>query len=139
MFTALHSKRNRPYRHTLVLVLLVSWISLTLSATCTMPLISAAMPEHMQGCAETTATDSLHRQDPAMQDCSLKPCLSSQTQSFPDFSRLPKLDLPVFILCLMAAFWSLFLNYPPVQFHRFVDPPPDRQVLLFYRFCKLLN
>ncbi|SJM90964.1 hypothetical protein [Crenothrix polyspora] len=144
MITALHSKRNRPYLHTLVFVLLVSWISFAISATCTMSMPSAlsAMPEHMQGCSDLGTLEYSHHQDHAAKsvpDCTLKPCLESQTSSFPDFNRLANPELPVFILGLIWTFWCLFLTYPPLQVPRKTDPPLGRRVLLIYRFCRLLN
>ncbi len=145
MITALHFKRNRSYLHTLVFVLLVSWISLTISATCTMPMPSVvkAMSEHMPGCSESGMAGHSPHQDPApkaMQNCSFKPCLDSQTHSLPDFNHLTKLDLPVFILCLIGTFFCLFLSYPPTKAPlRKADPPLGRRILLIYRFCTLLN
>jgi len=139
VLTALHLKRNRPYLHTLVFVLLVSWISLTISATCTMPMPSVltAMPDHMQGCSESGAPKHTSK---TMQDCTFKPCLDSQTHSFPDFHRLTKPDLPVFILSLIGTFFCLFLSYPPTKVPlRKADPPLGRRILLIYRFCTLLN
>lgn len=139
MITALRLKRNRPYLHMLVFVLLVSWISLAISATCTMPMFSAltAMPEHMPGCSDSGAPKHTSKD---MQDCTLKPCLDSQTHSFPDFNRLAKPDLPVLILGLFWTFCCLFLSYPTTQVPRKkTDPPLGRRVLLIYRFCTLLN
>ncbi len=142
MIIALHSKRNRPYLHTLVFVLLVSWISLTISATCTMPLVLVTTSDHMQGCSESGASDHLHQQDnasKAMQDCSFNPCLDSQPDSFTDFNRLTKPELPVFILSFIWTFWCLFLIYPPIKVPRKTEPPLGRRILLIYRFCTLLN
>jgi hypothetical protein len=139
---ALHSKRNRPYLHILVFVLLVSWISLTISATCTMPLVLMTTSIHMPGCPESSATEQSHLKDhasKAMQDCSFKPCLDSQNNSFTDFNRLTKPDLPVFILSLVWTFYCLFLTYPPIKVPRKTDPPLGRRILLIYRFCTLLN
>lgn len=138
MITALHSKRHRPYLHTLVYVLLVSWISLAISATCTMPMPSAlkAMPDHTPGCPDSGTPGQSPK---AMQDCSLKPCLDSQTDSFPDFNRLAKPDLPVLILGLIGAIFCLFLSYPPTRTPRKADPPRRRRILLIYWFCTLLN
>jgi hypothetical protein len=145
VITALQAKRNRPYRHTLVFVLLLSWISLILSATCSMPMPSVltAMPEHMPGCSDSGVAGYSHHQDhtaKAMQNCSFKPCLDSQTHSFPDFNRLAKPDLPVFILSLIWTSWYLFLSYPPTKIppHK-ADPPLGRRILLIYQFCTLLN
>jgi len=122
----------------LVFALLVSWISLAISATCTMPMPSAlsAMPDHMPGCPDSGTPEQTPK---AMQDCTLKPCLDSQTHSFPDFNRLTKPDLLVFILCLIWTFCCSFLSYPPIRVPHKTDPPLGRRVLLIYRFCKLLN
>jgi len=139
---ALHSKRNRPYLHTLVFVLLVSWISLTISATCTMPSVSMASADHSQGCSEPHVSAHLHHQDhdsKTMQDCSLKSCLDSKPDSFTDFNRLAKPDLPVFILSFIWTFWCLLQIYSPIKVPLKTDPPLGRRVLLIYRFCTLLN
>lgn len=142
MITVLHSKRNRPYLHTLVFVLLVSWISLTISATCTMPLVLMTTPDYMPGCPESGAPEQSHLKDhasKAMQDCSFKPCLDSQSDSFTDFNRVTKPNLPVFILSFVWTFCCLFITYPPVKVPRKADPPLGRRILLIYRFCTLLN
>jgi len=138
MVKAIHSKRNRPYLQLLLCLLLISWISLTLSVTCTMPSVPVAMAE-MAGCTETVGTEHSHHDHKAIQDCTLKPCYSSQSDTFPEFSRLSNPEMPVFILCLIGLFWSLFLHFPPALILRIPDPPLGRQVLLIYRFCKLLN
>jgi hypothetical protein len=140
MVAALHLKRNRPYRHILMVILLLSWISLTISATCTMPLVMAT-PDPMPGCVDTDSAVHSHHQDhdhTTMQDCSFKPCLSSSTDTFSDFNRLQP-ELPVFILYLVWTFWTVFLYHPltPILFNE--DPPVGRRVQLIYRFCKLLN
>ncbi len=142
MIAALHSKRNRPYLHTLVFVLLVSWIFLTISATCTMPPVFNTTIDHRQGCTESGVSVHFQHQDhipKVMHDCSFKPCLDSQPDSFIDFSRLIKLELPVFILSLIWTFWCLFLSYPSIKVFRKTDPPLGRRILLIYRFCTLLN
>ncbi|MGZ8163398.1 MAG: hypothetical protein ACXWTT_11075 [Methylobacter sp.] len=142
MIVALHSKRNRPYLHTLVLVLLVSWISLTVSAACSMPSVLIAMADHLPACSEAGEASHLHHQghtSKALQDCSFKPCLDSQANSFPDFNRLAKPDLPVVTLSLIWTFGYLFLSYSPPKVPRIDDPPLGRRILLIYRFCTLLN
>ncbi|WP_174624801.1 hypothetical protein [Candidatus Methylobacter favarea] len=142
MIIALHSKINRLYLRTLVLVLLVSWISLTISATCSMPSAFIAMPDPMPGCPDTGAPSHLHHQDSmpkALQDCSFKPCLDSQPDSFPDFNRLTNPDLPVVILSLIWTYWYFFPSYFPTRVSRIADPPLGRRILLIYRFCTLLN
>lgn len=146
MITALHAKRNRPYLHALVFVLLVSWISLTILATCTMPMPSVlkAMSEDMPGCSDTImAVGKTNHQDhasKAMQNCTFKPCLDSQTHSLPDFNRLAKPDLPVLVLGLIWTLFTLFLSCLPKRVPRKTDPPPTgRRILLIYQFCTLLN
>lgn len=139
MIIALHSKRNRPYLCMLVFVLLVSWISLIISQTCTMPPVLNTVFAHMSGCS---ASGMSQHQAPALkskQNCSFKPCLDSPSDSFVNFTRLTKLDFPVFIACLIWTFWCLFLTYPPIKVPCKTDPPLGRRILLIYRFCKLLN
>lgn len=142
MIIALHSKRNRPYLHSLVFALLVSWISLSISATCTMPSLLIAMSNPVQGCSEPHVSVHSHQPDHApktMQDCSFKPCMDSQPDSFSDFNRLTKPDLPIFMLSLLWTFWCLFQIYSPIKVPRKTDSPLGRRVLLIYRFCTLLN
>ncbi len=139
MITALHSKRNRPYLHTIVFLLLVSWISFAISATCTMPMltVSSAMPDNMPGCSDSGTPKHTSN---TMQDCAFKPCLDSQADSLTDLNRLEKPDLPVFILSLICTFLCLFLSYPPTKIPRKkFDPPLWRRIPLIYRFCRLLN
>lgn len=138
MIAALRLKRNRHYLHTLVFVLLVSWISLTISATCTMPMpsVATAMPDHMPGCSESGTPEHTSK---TMQDCTFKPCLDSQANPLTDFNRLAKPDFPVFILVLILTFCCLFLSYLPTKVPRKTDPPLGRRILLIYRFCTLLN
>ncbi len=138
MLTALHSKRNRPYLHTLVFVLLVSWISLTISATCTMPmpLVLTTISDHIPGCLDSGASAHTPK---AMQNCTFKPCLDSKADSPTDFNRLAKPDLPVFIVVLILTFLCLRLSYPPTKVAPKADPPLGRRILLIYRFCTLLN
>ncbi len=142
MVTALYSKRNRLSLHTLVFVLLVSWISLAISTTCTMPLGLIKTSDQMPGCSESGVPEHSHHQDHApesMQDCSFKPCLDSQADSFTDFNRLTKPELPVFILSFIWTFWCLFLNYAITKVAHKVGPPSGRRILLIYRFRTLLN
>lgn len=142
MITALHAKRNRPYLHTLVFVLLVSWISLTISATCTMPMPSllTTMIKHMPGCIESgTAEPHQDHTDKTVQDCVFKPCIDSQNDSSTPINRLVKPDLPGFILCLIWTSWYFFLSYPPTKVPHKADPPFGRRILLIYWFCTLLN
>ena len=142
MIKGLHSKRNRPYLHTLVFVLIASWLSLTISATCTMPLVLMVASAHQHGCSGSGESGQPHHQDythKAMQACSLKACTDAQTDPFTDFIRLTKPDVPVFILTFICIFWCLFLTYPLIKVPRKTDPPLGRRILLIYRFCTLLN
>lgn len=136
MIIALYFKRNRPCLRALVFVLLLSWISLIISATCTMPMSSAlkAMPEHMQGCSGT-----LKHSSETMQDCSFKPCLDSQANPLTDSNRLGQPDLAVFIAVPILTFLCLLLSYPSPKIPPKADPPLGRRLLLIYRFCTLLN
>jgi hypothetical protein len=90
----------------------------------------------MPGCSESGV---LKHTPKTMQDCTLKPCLDSQTHSLPDFHRLAKLDLPVFILSLFGTLLCLLLSYPPTKIPPKANPPRRRRVLLIYWFCTLLN
>ena len=139
MITGLHFKRNRPYLHTLVFVLLVSWLSLTMSAICKMPLVLMTASAHQQGCSESGQQHNQDYTHKAMQACSLKACPDSQTNPFTDIIRLTKPDVPVFILSFIWIFWCLFLTYPLIKVPRKTDPPLGRRILLIYRFCTLLN
>ena len=139
---ALHSKRNRPYLYTLVFMLFVSWISLIISETCTMSSALITTSDHMQGCSESGVPVHSQHQDHAsksMQNCSFKPCLETQSDSFIDFNRLNRLDFPVLMGSLIWTFWCLFLTLPPTKVSCKTDPPLGRRILLIYRFCTLLN
>jgi heme/copper-type cytochrome/quinol oxidase subunit 3 len=106
-----------------------------------MPSVLIATSGHMPGCSESGAPEHSHHKDhaQAMQDCSFKPCLDSQSDSVTPFNRMTKLDMPVFILSLIWTFWCLFLTYPPTKVPRKTNPPLGRRILLIYRFCTLLN
>jgi len=145
VITALRARRKPPYLRTVRCVLLVSWLSLAISATCTMPMFAAltVMSEHMPGCPQFGAFEHPHHQAPAaktMPDCSFKPCLDSQNSSHTQLNSPAKLELPVFILSLIGAFFCLLLSYTPTKVPLSkTDPPLGRRVLLIYRFCTLLN
>jgi hypothetical protein len=123
-------------------VLLVSWIFLTISATCSMPSLLIATSDHMPGCLESGAPAHTHHHGhtpEAMQDCSFKPCFESQAKPFPEFNRLLKPDLPVFIVSFIWTFGGLFFVARITGVPRVADSPPGRWIPLFYRFCTLLN
>jgi hypothetical protein len=138
----LRSPRNRPYLHILVFVLLVSWLSLLISATCSMPnswgvSSSKAMPA---GCPEPGNPSPDHKGHASnpVQDCSFKPCLDSQPNSAFSF-KIDKPQMPVFVLCLIGLIGYL-LYYAPIQRISHAKAPPiGRRILLIYRYCTLLN
>jgi hypothetical protein len=142
VFNTLLYPRNRPYLHALVAVLLVSWLSLLVSATCSMPsswrISSAdAMPA---GCSEPDNHSLKHQGHTTMpaQDCSFKPCLDSQPNPAFGF-KIDKPDMPVFVLCLIGLIGFLLHYFPIQRISRAAAPPIGRRILLIYRFCTLLN
>ncbi len=142
VITALHSKRNRFYLRTLVFLMLASWIAMILSATCTMPSILVGSSSPMPGCPESGASGQPHHYEEnskAMEDCTFKSCLDTQSDSFSDFNRLVKPDLPLIILFLVWAFWRLFFTPSSSRVLPKTGPPFGRRILLIYRFCTLLN
>ncbi len=142
MLNTLRSPRNRPYLHVLVFVLLVSWLSLLISATCSMPgswraSSTAAMPA---GCPEPVNPSPEHKGHASItaQDCSSKPCLDSQPN--PAFSfKIDKPQMPVFMLCLIGLIGYLLYQAPIQRISHAKAPPVGRRILLIYRYCTLLN
>jgi hypothetical protein len=139
----LRSPRNRPYLHALVCLLLVSWISMMISATCAMPGLSHASSANTLpvGCSESEPHSLQHNGHTAMpdQDCSYKSCLDSQPNPAFEF-RIDKPHVPIFMLCLLGLIGYLLHYYIPVQrIPRATAPPIGRRVLLIYRYCTLLN
>lgn len=142
MLNTLLYPRNRPYLRALVFVLLVSWLSLLVSATCSMPSpwrisSSDAMPA---GCSEPGNHSPEHHGHTSMpdQNCSFKPCLDSQPNSAFGF-KIDKPELPVFVLCLIGLIGFLLHYFPIQRISRAAAPPIGRRILLIYRFCTLLN
>jgi hypothetical protein len=141
VLNALRLPRNRPYLHTLVFVLLVSWVSALVSSTCAMPapwrVASEVMPA---GCAEPANHAQAHQghtSAPA-QDCSFKPCLDSQPNLGLGF-KIAKLEIPVFLLCLIWMIGHISLSVTTRRNPRITSPPDGRRIPLIYRFCTLLN
>jgi hypothetical protein len=142
VLNTLRSPRNRPYLHALVFVLLVSWLSLMVSATCTMPSpwrvsSSDAMPA---GCSEPGNPSPKHQGHTTMptQDCSFKPCLDSQPNSAFSF-KIDQLQMPIFVLCLIGLIGYLLYHVPIQRIAHAQAPPIGRRILLIYRYCTLLN
>lgn len=135
----LRLQRNRPYLHVLVFVLLVSWFSLLVSATCSMPGQWRVSSDAMAGCSEPDQHAPEHKEHAPKpsQDCSFKPCLESQPN--PGFEyKLDKPETPIFVLCLIWLVGAL----RNVQIRRIpyaATPPVGRRIPLIYRFCILLN
>jgi len=139
VITALHLKRNRCYLRTIVVVLLVSWLSLLVSATCIMPmptLFAAKAAPSMDACIHDHAAESAPQHP---EDCSLKPCLNAANDSLTDSNRLLQPDMPVFLFTMAWVFLTLLFFYAPLSIPRKADPPLGRRILLIYQFCKLLN
>lgn len=135
----LRSQRNLPYLHAVVAVVLMSWLALLFSATCTMPVPVKAALDTMAACGEPSHHAG-HEAPPANpdRDCFYKPCLESQ--SYPGVLASPiKWDLPALVFCITWVLGCRFQSSrisrsPPVS-----DPPAGRRIPLIYRFCTLLN
>ncbi len=142
MLNTLYFQRNRPYLHGLVFVLLVSWISMLVSATCAMPgsLHASSAVTMSTGCPEPEHLSLQPNGQASMpdQDCSFNPCLDPQPNPAFEF-KIDKPQLPLFALCLIGLVGYL-LRYVPIQrISRATAPPIGRRILLIYRYCTLLN
>ncbi len=142
VLNALRSKRNRPYLHALVLVLLVSLVSVLVFSTCAMP-VSWRMPSSQTmpaGCSEQAHHAQEHKghQTAPTQDCSFKPCLDAQPNQVFGY-KVDKPDLPVFILSLIWIIGVLLLGVQSERISRITAPPDGRRIPLIYQFCSLLN
>lgn len=142
VLNALRSQRNRPYLRVLVCVLLVSWVSMLISARCAMPAqwrvaAADAMPA---GCSEPANHSPKHpgHTSTPLKDCSFAPCLDSQPNPAFGF-KADKAEMPVFILCLIWLLGCLFHTLPARRIPRATVPPDGRRIRLIYQFCTLLN
>jgi hypothetical protein len=142
VLNTLRSPRNRPYLHTLVFVLLVSWLSMLISATCAMPSSARTSSANTMpaGCSEPEHLSLHHNGHTAMSDqnCSSKSCLDSQPNPAFEF-KIDKSHIPIFILCLLGLIGYLFHYASTQRIPRATAPPIGRRVLLIYRYCTLLN
>jgi hypothetical protein len=126
----------------LVFALLVSWISMLVSATCSMP-NSWRMPSAdamSAGCPNPDSHAAKHQGHAVkpVQDCSLKPCPDSQPNPLFGF-KIDQPDMPLIILC-MAWLIVHVRNDRMSRRVRWPAMPPDgRRVPLIFRFCTLLN
>jgi hypothetical protein len=131
VLTVLH--RNRPCLHGIVLVALLCWLALLVSATCTMPLRTS--PAVMAGCPEQRTP---HQDHIPKTDCSFKPCLDSRSgPGVAAGEQPPKLPLIALWVVWLAAGWLSPIRH--LRIPRPPDPPSGRWVPLIYRFCVLLN
>jgi hypothetical protein len=143
VLSRLHSSKNRACLRFIICVLMVSWLSMLISNTCTMPASTFAASAEMMpaGCAEMDSS-ALHagkHTGMSDQNCSFKPCFDSH--SSPAFEvKIDKPPMPIFALCLIGLIGCLFhwlFSVPRIP--RTTSPPIGRRVLLIYRFCTLLN
>lgn len=131
------------YQTVVILVMLTSWLFMLGSSTCVMPVLMQSPVENIvmaSDCDDVThhVDQQKIQADLQKKDCVLKPCPDSQQN--PAFnSKSTKLDIPVFILCLLGV--SLFVLsprsirvFPRWQTDNFADSVPIR-----LRFCVLLN
>jgi len=131
------------YQTVVILVMLTSWLFMLATSTCVMPIVIQSPVENIA--MSTDCDDVTHhidhqkiQADLQKKDCVLKPCPDSKQN--PAFnSKIFKLDIPIFILCLIGL--STFLHnprsfrvFPRWQSFNFANTVPIR-----YRFCVLLN
>jgi hypothetical protein len=143
MLQALHYPKNRLYLHLMVFVLLVSWVSMLVSATCSMP-NSWRMPSAdvmSAGCADPDSHTPKHQGHTVkpVQDCSLKPCPDSQPNPLSGF-KIDQPDMPpMIILCLSWLIGHWLNDRMSRRVHCPTVPPDGRRVPLIFRYCTLLN
>jgi hypothetical protein len=136
VLTALRQRRNRPLLHGCVLVWLLSWLALLVSAACLMPPASQAAPAAMAYCPAEQSVS--HKEHAPRADCSLKLCLDSP--SGPGFvfgAEPPQPPAVIPWLFLLIGLWLHPLRTAPPA--RPPDPPAGRRIPLIYRYCTLLN
>lgn len=131
------------YQTVVILVMLTSWLFMLASSTCVMPIVMQSPVEKIVMSAD--CDDVTHHIDHQniqaelqKKDCVLQPCPDSQQN--PAFNnKSTKLDIPVFILCLIGL--SIFLYHPRFfqVFPRWLSENFANSVPIRYRFCVLLN
>jgi hypothetical protein len=123
--------------------MLTSWLFMLATSACVMPIF-------MQSPAENTAMSTdcddvthhiehQHAQDDAHKlNCLLKLCPDSKQNPTLN-TKIAKLDIPVFILCLIWL--STFLIYPSSFkiYYRWQSIGFANSIPIRYRFCVLLN
>jgi len=113
------------------------------SSTCVMPFVMKSPVEKVvmsTDCDDVTHHIDHQKTQAELQkkDCVLKPCPDSQQNPALNSKNL-KLDMPVFILCLIGLITILYQRpsfrvFPRWQTFNFANAVPIR-----YRFCVLLN
>lgn len=134
--------RRSTYQTFMILIMLTSWLFMLVTSTCAMPIM-------MQNAVATAAVaadcdDASHhldfkqvQTDPQNKDCLLKPCSDSQNPALN--SKIAKLNIPVFILCLIVLS-AIFYNPSSFQvFRRWQTDDFANSVPIRYRFCVLRN
>lgn len=119
-----------------MLVLLLSWLALLVSAVCLMPPAPQAAPAAMAYCPAEQSVS--HKEHAPRVDCSLKLCLDSP--SGPGFvfgAEPPQPPAVIPWLFLLVGLWLRPLRTAPPA--RPPDPPAGRWIPLIYRYCTLLN
>jgi hypothetical protein len=140
VLNALRSHENRPYLRVLALALLVSWVSMLVSASCAMPRFWRGVPADAMptGCSEAPKHSPTHPGHSLPQGCSFKLCLDATPTPVFEFNvDIP--NMPVFALCLFWLIGCLFRHLPSPLVPRTTAPPCGRRIPLIYRFCTLLN
>jgi hypothetical protein len=135
VLSTLRQRKSHPCLHGLRFVLLLSWLALLVPGTCFLsPLLQAAA---MADCpAEPPASGKAHLPEP---DCSVKPCLAAPSGSGVASLRADPPELPPVVLCLAWVAFAWPRRAPPLPWLKAPDPSPGGPVLLFYRYCTLLN
>jgi hypothetical protein len=131
------------YQTVVILVMLTSWLFMLGSSTCVMPFVvqSPAEPVVMSSdCDDVTHHVDHQKLQTELQkkDCVLKPCPDSQQHPALN-SKVSKLDIPVFLLCLIAVITVLYNPYCFRIFPRRRNEHFANSIPIRYRFCVLLN
>lgn len=139
----MNTLRQLPYRTFVVLVMLTSWLFMLATSACVMPIVVQSPAQDIvmpSDCDDVThhAAVQQAKAEQQNQDCLLKPCPDAQ-QKPALTSKIAKLDIPVFLLWLVASIAALYLPHSfriirRRQNHDFANAVPIR-----YRFCVLLN
>ena len=135
---------RRPFYQTVViLVMLTSWLFMLATSACVMPL-TMQLPVENSTLAADCDDIAHHIDNKKVQDnthklnCLLKPC--PDVKHTPALStKIAKLDIPVFILCLLGL--TLYAYQPSLirVFRRWVSLSFANSIPIRYRFCVLLN